>query len=120
MDHIYIRDLGIDCIIGVLSHERTLRQRVVVNIMLECNLARACESDELADTVNYAALADTVVRVVHGSSCHLIEHLAQLVADTCLGFPAVAGVTVMIDKPGALSDARAAAVEIHRLAGGSN
>ena len=114
MDHIYIRDLGVDCIIGVLPHERTKPQRVVVNIALDCDLARASASDDLADTVDYAALTEAVLCVTQGSSCQLIERLAQLIADACLGFTGVAGVTVMIDKPGALPGARAAAVEIHR------
>jgi dihydroneopterin aldolase len=113
MDHIHIRDLTIDCIVGVLPHERTQPQRVVLNITLDCDLARAGASDDLADTTDYAALTHAVVRVVQGSSSRLIEHLAQRVADTCLGFAGVVGVTVMIAKPDALPGA-VAAVEISR------
>lgn len=117
MDQIFIRDLGIECIVGVLPHERTTPQRVLVNIALDCDLTRAGASDDLADTVDYAALAKAIVCVVQGSSCQLIERLAQLVADTCLRFAGVAGVTVTIDKPGALPGAVAAAVQIHRQSG---
>jgi len=120
MDRIHIRDLGIDCIIGVLPHERTMRQRVVLNIALDGELARAGASDELADTVDYAALTGAVVQVVQNSSCQLLERLAQVVADTCLGFAGVTGVTVTVDKPSALPDARSAAVEIRRPAGRGN
>jgi FolB domain-containing protein len=119
MDRIHIRDLAIDCIVGVHPHERTKPQRVILNITLDSDLSRAGATDALADTTDYAALAAAVARVARESACLLIERLAQLVADTCLAFTGVAGVTVTVDKPGALPGARAAAVEIHRQAGGT-
>jgi len=50
--------------------------------------------------------------VARRSRFRLIERLAQEVAETCLAFPGVAGVTVTLDKPGAVRGARSVAVEI--------
>jgi dihydroneopterin aldolase len=116
MDYILIRDLEIDCVIGVLPHERNAPQRIVLNLRLACDLTRAGSSDKLADTIDYAVLAGKIRALVAGSTCQLIEALAQQVAQLCLAVPAVHGVTVTLDKPGALPGARGAAVELHRVA----
>lgn len=112
---IRIRGLAVSCIVGTRPGERRRKRRVVLDIALACDLTRAGHSDDLRHTVDYAAVCAQVRRVVAGSRCLLIERLAQLVADACLSFPGVAGVTVTLDKPGAVRGCRSVAVEIERL-----
>lgn len=114
MDRILIRDLALTCIIGTNEDERTSRQTVVLNIGLECDLSKACASDDLADTVNYKALKNDIVAMVDASAFFLIERLAGEVARLCLLRPQVEVVTVAVDKPAALTRARSVAVEIRR------
>ena len=113
-DTIHLRDLAISCIVGTRPEERRRRRRVVLQVAMACDLARAGATDDLRHTVDYAAVCARIAAVVHPSRCLLIERLAQLVADACLAFPGVAGVRVTIDKPGAVRGCRSAAVEIVR------
>ena len=111
-DRIHIRDLAVSCIVGTLPAERVRRRRVVLNLVLACDLSRAGTSDDLRQTVDYGAVCRRVTEVVRGSRFLLIERLAQEVAKTCRAFPGVASVTVTLDKPGAVKGCRSVAVEI--------
>ncbi len=113
-DYIYIRDLAVNCIVGINPRERVEPQTVLVNIRLACDLSPAAASDDIADTVNYKTLKDELVAHLAASSYFLIETMAQAVADICLAKPGVERVRVSIDKPDALTGARSVAVEIER------
>ncbi len=114
MDVIHVCDLEVDCIVGVLPEERTQRRIVVLNLSLACDLATACRSDRLEDTVDYREVRRRVVDAVQASGDELIERLAQRAADAALSVAGVRRVTVRLDKPGALEGARGVAVEITR------
>lgn len=113
-DKIHIRDLVVSCIVGTHPAERVRRRRVVLNLVLSCDLSRAGKTDDLRHTVDYSAIGKRVTDMVRRSRFLLIERLAQEVAQTCLSFPGVARVVVTLDKPGAVRGARSVAVEILR------
>jgi len=113
-DKIHIRDLVVSCIVGTRPAERVRRRKVVVNLVLLCDLSRAGKTDNLRHTVDYAAVCQRVTAVVRSSRFQLMERLAQAVADTCLAFDGVSGVQVTLDKPGAVRGARSVAVDIQR------
>ena len=114
MNRIYIRDLVVNCIIGTMPKERVEKQDVCINIKMECDFETACESDCLADTMNYKTLKDELVKFVKASEYLLIEKMAGEIAKHCLGHERVLSVVVSVDKPGALTGARSVAVEIER------
>lgn len=84
---------------GVAPAERELGQRFVVDLELELASSAATASDDLADTVDYAALADTVAAIVAGPPVALLERLAALIADRALAEPLARAVTVTVRKP---------------------
>lgn len=114
-DKIHIRDLQVRCIVGIYEEERRAKQDVFLNITLYADYRDACLSDRIEDTVDYKTVKNQIVELVDGSSYFLIERLAESVADICLKPPRVHGVTVSVDKPGALRFARSVAVEITRM-----
>lgn len=113
-DRIYIRDLSVRCIVGTNPDERRSKQEVIINIVLDCDLAPAAESDSIDDTVNYRTLKKEIMQHVEASAHLLIERMAARIADLCLRHDRVRGVKVTVDKPGALRWARSVAVEIER------
>lgn len=117
MDRIYIRDLGLRCVIGVYEEERTERQDVVINLVLAGDFSAAGRSDDIADAVDYKVMKKKVIKLVEGSQFRLIETMAERIAATCLENPKVQQVTVTVDKPGALRFARSVAFEITRSRG---
>ena len=117
MDKIIIRDLALKTIIGTFPEERKMRQEVIFNVELSCDLSRASCSDELDDTIDYKNLKQRIMAMVEASQFLLIERLAGAVADLCLEDRRVVRARVTIDKPGALRFCRSVAVEIDRVRG---
>jgi dihydroneopterin aldolase/2-amino-4-hydroxy-6-hydroxymethyldihydropteridine diphosphokinase len=88
---------------GVLPEEKRDGQDFVVDIRLEAELQAAGESDDLADTVNYAEMAALVVAHIEGPAVDLIERLASLIAADVLSSASsrllVDAVDVTVHKP---------------------
>ena len=114
VDKIHIRDLKVQCIVGINPHEREEMQEICINITLDCDYAKACRSDKIEDTVNYKLLKDELVAFIQKSEFFLIEKLAEEIASRCLAREQVSRAVVTVDKPGALTGARSVAVEIER------
>lgn len=113
-DRVFIRDLGIRCIVGIDEQERREKQDILVQITLHTDLRTAGHTDALEDTVDYRALKKRILRLAEASRFQLIEALAQSIADECLRDDRVERVEVAVEKPGALRFARTVGVEIVR------
>ena len=113
-DRILIIDLAARCVIGINDEERRGKQDVLINLIIETDLSRACRSDRIEDTVDYRSLKKRVVETVEASHFFLLEALAEAVADVCLADPKVQRIRVRVEKPGALRYARSVGVEILR------
>jgi dihydroneopterin aldolase len=85
---------------GVLATERRAGQDFVVDVSLDLDLAPAASSDDVADTVDYGALAEALATVISGKPVNLLETLAARLVDVCLADDArVAAATVTVHKP---------------------
>ncbi len=115
MDTIHIHGLKLACIIGTERRERARRQAVVVSVGLHGDFRKSGRRDRLEDAVDYAAVRDRIVALVKVSRFHLVEALAQAVADICLVENKIVAVDVTVEKPGALRCQGRVAVEIHRI-----
>ena len=82
---------------GVYAEEKAAVQRFVIDV--DCVLNRRDEADDLATTLDYAALAGRVARLVADESYDLIETLASRVAQLCVEAALVTRVSVTVHKP---------------------
>ena len=83
-DRIEIRDLRVMGRHGVLPEERERAQPFSVDIVAWVDIEAAQQSDDLADTVDYGALAQTAADIVGGRSYRLLEALAGRLASALL------------------------------------
>jgi len=113
-DRILISDLSVRCIIGVNDDERREKQDVLINLAISADLSKAGRSDRFEDTVDYRAIKKEILQMVESSNYHLVEALAEAIADLCLKYPGVLDVQVRVEKPTALRFARNVGVEITR------
>ncbi len=104
---------------GVLAQEQEQVQPFEVDLDLSVDLKEASGSDRLADTVDYAAVAESAVAVVAGPrSYDLLEALAAAVATAVLAVDGrIAAVTVSLRKlePPLTVDIDTVGVRITRL-----
>ncbi|MFV0426337.1 MAG: 2-amino-4-hydroxy-6-hydroxymethyldihydropteridine diphosphokinase [Beutenbergiaceae bacterium] len=84
---------------GVQAEERRDGQPFRVDLTLMVDTETAGRSDELSQSVDYAAVAADVVAVIEGEPVNLIETLAARIAAAVLRNPAVASVDITVHKP---------------------
>ncbi len=102
---------------GVSEQERSLGQRIEVDLEVEADLEEAGASDDPELTIDYGELYRIAREVVEGESVRLLETLAQRMADRVQDEYEVGAVWVKVMKPGAPIDGSVlghAAVEILR------
>lgn len=105
-----------ECIVGVHPHERLQKQPVIISIELTAEIAPAIQSDDLADAVDYEAIANKIITCVEASSYQLVESLIEQVMQICLKHPKVTNAKVTLKKPQALSKAKTIAIEYSKSA----
>jgi dihydroneopterin aldolase/D-erythro-7,8-dihydroneopterin triphosphate epimerase len=113
-DQILIKDLFLRTIIGVNDDERSNRQDVLINLVLDVDTRAAGRSDDMHDTVNYRDIAKQVIELVERSKFFLVEKLADEIARVCLSDQRVGQVQVSVEKPAALRFAKSVGVLIVR------
>src|SRR3989338_9544775 len=112
LDKILLRDLSLECLIGIHSHERVKKQKIFLSVTLYTDIKTSAQSDDVKDTIDYDQLSQSLIKMVGESRFFLIETLAERIALLCLEDQRVLQVKVTLDKPQAVSSARSAAIEI--------
>ncbi|BBZ30620.1 7,8-dihydroneopterin aldolase [Mycolicibacterium madagascariense] len=100
-DRIELRGLVVRGHHGVFDHERRDGQDFVVDVTVWIDLAAAAASDDLADTVDYGALAQRAAAIVAGPPRNLIETVAAEIADAVMDDERLHAVEVTVHKPDA-------------------
>src|SRR6201991_39327 len=98
-DRIELRGLRVRGNHGVFDHELPDGQDFAVDVTVWMDLAAAAASDDLADTLDYGALAQRVAGIVGGEPRNLIEAVAGRVADDVMSDERVQAVEVVLHKP---------------------
>jgi dihydroneopterin aldolase len=116
MDRIELRGLRAVGTHGALPEEQFRAQPFEVDVALQLDLRPAGQSDDLGDTVDYGALAESVERVVTKEHFQLLERLAERIADEVRQDDRVEEATVTVRKlrPPVAVDLASAAVTITR------
>lgn len=107
MDKIYIKGLELFAYHGVNPEEKRDGQTFLLDVTLHADLSRPRQTDDLNDTINYAAVRKTIQRAFTAQSCDLIERAAQVVCEAILNeHPKVEKVGLLLKKPEAPMNAK--------------
>ena len=115
--YIHLRNVRFHAFHGVMPQERRVGAYFLVNLRVGYPLEKAMRSDEVADTLNYAALY-AVVRQEMMTPSNLLEHVAGRIADAVIkAFPQVTSIDLELTKenPPMGADCDGAGVEIHLI-----
>ncbi len=107
-----IRDMELDCLIGVHAHEKRRRQRVRISVDLETE-AHA-HDDDISRVLSYEELVVAIEETSSDGHMHLVETLADRIVDVCFAFPSVHQVRVTVLKPELLAGTGALGITIER------
>ena len=100
-DRIQLRGLAVRGNHGVFDYERRDGQDFIIDVTVWLDLAAAAASDDLADTVDYGALAQLAAGIVAGPPRNLIETVAAEIADAVMTDERLHAVEVVLHKPDA-------------------
>lgn len=114
MDIVTISELQVNTVIGIHAWERQVGQKVVVSLELATDSRRAAQSDHIDDALDYSAVTTAVTRLVESAQCHLLETLAERIAEHLMQDHGVVWLKVELRKPAAVSNARFVGVMIER------
>ncbi|MEP7116099.1 MAG: dihydroneopterin aldolase [Acidobacteriota bacterium] len=110
-----LKDLRIECIVGIYPHERAHPQSVLLDIELDYDFALPAGSDAIADAVDYDAVAASVTDLLQAAQFQLIETMAERAAACLLAEVRVAtAVRIEIRKPAAVPAAACSFVRVER------
>ena len=117
--HVFVRDLLLECRVGVHKHERLRAQPVRVNLDLSVRETPAKENagaDKLVHVVDYEVIVERTRKIAARGHVNLIETLAERIAAVCLEDARVRAVRVRVEKLDVFPDAASVGVEIERFA----
>jgi dihydroneopterin aldolase len=116
MDKIFLSALSVECIVGIWDWERRVKQTVILDLEMAADIRRAAASDRIEDTVDYKKVAKRLLAFVGESQFHLVETLAERIAQVVVVEFGVEWVKVRLNKQGAIRGARDVGIEIERRA----
>ena len=96
--YVFLKNVRFRAFHGVLPQERLVGGDFLLNLRVGYPIEKGMESDEVEDTLNYAALFDLVRQEMNKPS-QLLEHVAGRIVKTIMeAFPAVSSVDLELTK----------------------
>jgi len=114
-DTIYIQGLEVKTIIGELKWERSLPQRLILDIELATDVPKAAKNDDIADAHDYAVISHRITEFITQSQFHLIETLAEQLSKLLIKEFDITWLRLKITKPRAIANAKSVGVTIERF-----
>src|SRR5699024_6044785 len=100
MDKIMLNNMQFYGFHGLFPEENKLGQRFHVDVVLFADLLQAGMSDDMDDSVDYGAIYETVKGVVEQKVYHLLEAVADAIANELLAtYSLVNACTIRVKKP---------------------
>ncbi len=109
-----ICELEIEAIIGIYDWERETKQTVSIDLEMGCDNTKAAASEDIADALDYKAVAKRLISFVEGSEFLLVETLAEKIAAIVLEEFSVPWLRLRLGKPGAVTGSKDVGVIIER------
>ncbi|MFO6424153.1 dihydroneopterin aldolase [Motilimonas sp. KMU-193] len=114
MDRVFINSLEVLCTIGVYEWEKTIKQKLVFDLVLAFDNRPAAQDDNIVLALDYAVLSQRIVEFAQNHTFELIETMAERVATMILAEFNVPGLQLTLSKPGAVPMAANVGVQITR------
>ena len=115
--YIFLNKLKFRAFHGVLPQERLVGGDFVVTLRIGYPWQQAMTTDDVADTLDYAAVY-TLVKTEMGQPSQLLEHMAGRIVKTLFQqFPAITSIDLWLTKmtPPMGADGEGAGVELHLI-----
>ena len=114
MDIIFLRELKVETLIGVYEWEKRVPQTLQIDLDIALPSSRACETDDIADALNYADIDRRIQAELASRHFNLIEALAEHIAKLLLDEFKAPWARVSVAKLQAIRGSKMVGVSIER------
>ncbi len=114
MDKVIVKQLELQTIIGLFPWEREVRQRVLVDLEMAVDVAKASETDDLEFVVNYAEVCECVAALADEGKFKLLETFVERIAAMVLRDFDVSWIRVAVSKTDVMPQVSSVGVQIER------
>jgi dihydroneopterin aldolase len=98
-DYVCVKDLRVQAVIGVHDWEREIEQTLIFTVDMAADVRKPAATDNLADALDYSAVAAAITAVVREGKFRLIETAAERVAERLLASFPVTWLRLELRKP---------------------
>lgn len=116
MDLIFIEGFTGQTVIGIHHTELHDPQPLVIDLHAGVPRSRACDTDRIADTIDYGVVRERLQRLLREHRLQLLEAFAEAIADILIDEFRASWVRVKVVKPRKFDDVQAVGVQIERFA----
>lgn len=114
LDLVFIEGFVGHTVIGIHAGEFHATQPLVIDVCCGVPRARACDTDQIQDTIDYSVLRQRLRRLMTEHGVTLLEALAEQIARIALDEFGADWVRVRVVKPKKFDDVDALGVQIER------
>ena len=116
LDLIFIEGFVGETVIGIHASELHHPQPLVIDVHAGLPRARACDTDRIADTIDYGVVTERLRRLLVEHRLTLLEAFAEEIAEILIVEFGAHWVRVRVVKPRKFADVSAVGVQIERFA----
>lgn len=116
MDMIFIEGFSGKTVIGIHESELHRPQPLLIDVYAGVPRARACDTDRIADTIDYSVVRERLHRLLVEHRLQLLEAFAEAIADILIDEFRASWVRVKVVKPRKFDDVQSVGVQIERHA----
>ncbi|MWP48924.1 MULTISPECIES: dihydroneopterin aldolase [unclassified Gilliamella] len=115
-DRVLIEGLTVLTTIGVYEWEKTIKQKLILDLEMAWNNKPAGESDNVSLCLDYFLVSQAITQFIESNQFELIESVAENIAKLIIQKFAVQWLKIKVSKPSAIANANNVAVVIERTA----
>tara|TARA_B110000116_G_C16698864_1_gene518767 strand:+ start:683 stop:1111 length:429 start_codon:yes stop_codon:yes gene_type:complete len=111
---VLIKDFTINEIIGIHNHEKTKKQKIVFNIIIDVNQNTLPDENDLESVVDYEKITNKLENLAKKKNYNFLESLAEDSFKEILEDTRINSVKIKIEKPNAIRNAKSVGVEVFK------
>jgi len=111
---VFIKDFIIQEIIGVHEHEKTKKQKIKFNIVVDVNQNTVPDEKDIKSIVNYEKITNKLENLVKNKKYNFLESLAEDSFEEIFEDKRINSVKIKIEKTEAIKNADSVGIEVFK------
>ena len=111
---VLIKDFIVYEIIGIHDHEKTKKQKIVFNIIIDVNQNTLPNENDLESIVDYEKITNKLEKLAKNKNYNFLESLAEDSFKEIFKDKRINSAKIKIEKPDAIKNASSVGVEVYK------